>query len=594
MSSLRRVINIILSQRSLHIILFSIGIALLKPPMLQHWQVIIHLVYSYYIYIVISSRSTEDPGGRTVPKVDRTKSVHPFVRYLLYTSLALVLITRILPFVRFGGSPLGYDTGFYRQYISSANYISYTNGAGYVPAYPLAITLHWNPLHLLAGIPADTLLPAEYILLQLLLVIALYGTARAIAPREYSIGAATSTVFLFSVSVVQFFGYWGMYFKQQLGMVFFFTTLALFLRASPLAFFTMIMGAAIHPATFFPLGVAFVAFLMMRLAQSFRSRRRPSNDVLLMLAAGTLGLLIFFERIYYQIRSFNLSGWLYTSLEAAKIPEATGLFISSDLFRLAIIALVPFSIYGIITMILPFSQKQVEEPGSTRYHDILLWLIATLALLTWFPFMHQQRFFMHYDLMLILLAAVPFWQFIRALQKDSAGATLVGGLCLALIVNIVHVTWLQQPQVYADELADIKKIPQIAEPNAYAMTIDSLYTPWVYSYTNSMPSIVPGYLYWDRWNLAQWHEFWKGQSNARRHELLHRYEAPLYIFIGRKINPDLAAVRFIRSDSHFRQVLGSVWRYDPAGISSSEIKMMKDGEQEHQKTPASKPTSPIH
>ena len=95
----------------------------------------------------------------------------------------------------------------------------------------------------------------------------------------------------------------------------------------------------------------------------------------------------------------------------------------------------------------------------------------------------------------------------------------------------------------------------------YTIATDALYTPWVHAFSK-LPAIGPGYFH-DQWSYDDWKEFWSGNNNERRHELLRIYKAPLYLFVGEHISDYLKYVQFIKSDAHFTRVSPHIWKYNP-------------------------------
>jgi len=64
------------------------------------------------------------------------------------------------------------------------------------------------------------------------------------------------------------------------------------------------------------------------------------------------------------------------------------------------------------------------------------------------------------------------------------------------------------------------------------MSTISHYSPWIYGYSGRR-TIAPGLFQYDtKWSREEWDIFWATDDLEIRHNLLDRYEKPLYIFVG--------------------------------------------------------------
>lgn len=481
---------------------------------------------------------------------------------LLAFSFLFLIASRLYMFIRYGATPLGYDTGFYWQYFNliapngtSAGYVSASTSIAYTP---------WFPLYYLglSAIPAISIL---HVFHQLITVGALYFLVRSFQPRISSLPTLATTVFLFAISINQFMAFWWMFFKQSMAFPFLIFATGLFIRGSWIAIPIAAFGAAIHPQSAIPFGIGFALFLLYEIIVHIIKKQPMSRELLtictygiiagllFVLVKGPSNLLAYFE-YFKQYRGFasNAQEWEMSNVKGLYIPFST--------FRINAMFYLPFALTGILTMHSWFFDK--AKPG--RHLIMPIVLFASLILAS-FPFLYQNRTLIILDAMLILIAAYPITVFAKKFLRDRTGPVILGLLLLGSILFASQVIWNHPPQLYSTETREIKKITQLRKPGDYAMALTSLYTPWVFAYTGFEQTIVPGWLTWDQWDLTMWGEFWNGESNTRRLKLLSIYGShDIYIFSGTHFNIPPLLEKFLETDPHFTKISPHVWKYSPA------------------------------
>ncbi|MDO8581270.1 MAG: hypothetical protein Q7S16_00135 [bacterium] len=459
-------------------------------------------------------------------------------------------------FVRFGMAPLGYDTGFYLESIKETfSSLGYSKSA--VRAYL------WVPFVWLR-VPNVYILHGLYILFQFLTVGSVYILARSFHASSRIVYGVVA-VFLYAVSIPQFLAFWWMFYQMELAVALLLITIALMHRRSVLAVMTGAFGAAIHPPTFLPFGIALVLFLILQSVRSLFQRKKLEKETIFILGLG-LAAFILVKRFggdfiaWYLGGSVTEYGWFLTNFPEHLKQMYTGLYINFEIFRLANIYLLPFSGIGVLLFL--FGKLRSKEPTFVSRLLLALVLLVVLFIASYFPFIYHNRFLIILDLMLIIFAVYPFSIFILRLLKNTEGQVMLFLLLLGFVLFNGFMVWNQKPQVYPDELAEIRAIDVVASPSDYAMATESVYTPWVKAFSNRA-TIDPGFFPTNQWDYEMWKEFWKGESNDRRHELLQMYDRPIYIFVGKIVSNDIPYRRFIVSDPHFSQISPHVWRYDP-------------------------------
>lgn len=511
------------------------------------------LLYAIFIFAVLW-----DPLHRPeeIEAVADEKRYKKFFSFLLLFSFAFLLISRLLPFIRWGEAPLGYDTGFYWQYFNliTGNGTS-ANAVGSRIAYSF-----WFPYYYLGFSPLFTI-SALHVLHQIATAGALYFLIRSL-PFQRTIKLTSSVVlFLFATSITQFMGYWWMFYKQSMAIPFLLLGIALFLRRSPLAIPVLAFGAALHAPIAVPFGLALIFFLFFRCILCIVKKEPIDRDVWILIVSIVLTLpLLFFLQIDFHalFEHFFLLSGLATNAPAWQIAPMKGLFIPFSTFRLNIIFYLPFALLGVLTLPSWLIARKNKNLALLPILGLITFVLAA------FPFLYQHRFLVVLDLMLMLFASFPLALFFTRLSELRYIKIIICVFVLGLLLFSTRVIWNNPPQIYPDEIAEIRTIKDMRKPGDYAMTISAIYTPWLFAFTDFQETIVPGWLYWIKWDLAMWKQFWQSANDERRHELLRMYgDHDIYLFIGKRDNPHPNLKKFIETDPHFTKISTYLWRYSP-------------------------------
>jgi|GEM_PF-1838375 len=558
--------NIRVSRRTVAaFLIYAVLIAAVTPPIVAWYIRIAFYAFAVIVFWVVWG----DRGVYQLQWQQRRRRV--FVALAVFAAIFLV-ISRLLPFIRYGEAPLGYDTGFYLSSMDgSLNRILRGSGDRNFRA------LIWVPLEWLK-IPPILYLHALYVLSQLLIAGAIYFLAHTLAPRR-CIEYAAAAVFLFAVSIPQFFAYWWMFYQTELAIAFLLLTIALLYRRSWFALLTGLLGVLLHPATFLPFLIALVIHVAVQLLWSLMRLRPLDRDTGFLLLLAVLVTTVVQSRVgdaraFYLVYVYGIIGeygWLYTKYPEYLQQGFTGLYVNRTVVHLADIYLLPFSVLGVL--LFAFRRLRREDGVQFSRSSLLLIWMVVLAFLVAIPVVYQHRFLIYFDLVLILFAAYAFMRFLNTMQNDRVSVPVVLLLLVGFVLHGSLAVWDQRPQLYPDERTEIRAIATVAEESAYAMTTESVYTPWVSAFAGR-PVIDPGFGSLNKWSYHLWREFWFGKSNARRHELLAMYDRPLYIFTGRLVTNG-EYIRFIQTDPSFERVSPHVWRYDPRAITSEDIEAMR-------------------
>jgi hypothetical protein len=573
-------------------VLFFVVMVMLAPDRVSPLVSAAFFGYAVLIFSV-AWPSLMKPEGRRNTTFDMRLATGMLIAAVLF-----LLITRLIPFFRYGMTPLGYDTGFYLSGMDSA-IRGILSGIGHRNTRALI----WLPLRW-AGIDPIVVLHGLYVVTQFAIAGALYSIGRTLGLRSRRLHAATLVV-LFVVSVPQFFAYWWMLYQAQLAIALLLLTIVLLHRRSTLSVFTAVLGAVIHPATFLPFIVAIVLTLILALVQSLIVQRPMRSEMRFLLALFVVAVIIA-EPFLGNIKEFVLVylrgpileyGWLTTNYPVHLRPQFTGLYINLPTFQPANVYLFPFAAIGVlwfawlgIRMIVMRFRSRVGLPtidDSSRVRLVFerstLFMVygAILVTLTIIPFIYQHRYLISLDIVLMIFAAYPFTRFVVTGFRDRAGKIMVAILFAGIFGYSSLVVAAQPPQVYPDELEEIQSIGLMAGANEYAMATESQYTPWLLAFSERTV-IDPGFLATNRWVYDMWDEFWNGKSDARRFELLTMYDRPMYIFTGRHVAQEARYMQFMRSNPAFVRVGVYVWRFDPNEITDDEIQALRHLEEQNQ------------
>ncbi len=401
-------------------------------------------------------------------------------------------VFHLLPFLLHGPHPLGYDTGFYRRYLTQP-FTSFPNagvpGLGNDALVPRVLFDLTRFLH----IPADIALYGSYIFLFALAPILLYILLRpTLGGRGAWIAGA-----LYIFSSVAYNAYWYMLWKGALGLdLLLLAYIALERRNSTLL---MIVGTTLalsHKTS------AIIFILSLGIFFILNRGKRP--DALL---AGALTAAVFFAANTSLVHKVQLA-----------LPTALFLEWPDYLtFTIPLLILLGFGIRGLHTLPIP---KTILALALTSF-------IFPLAQL---PF--YQRIFIFCDLALVALAAFAVEYMLRQVSPLRAGKTIylhaaalciAGGLFLGSAWNQVSSLRPLLPQA---NIREIERIDTILPQDAYVLTTSDE-APWYQGWTKAH-IIAPGLL-WDSHNLEEWIAFWDATSTESKISFLNSFNKPLYV-----------------------------------------------------------------
>lgn len=565
-SSLRRTV--------LPFLVYAAFIAVLTPPVVR-WP--IRLAFYAYAGLVFMMGWGVGLSPSVMTRLPSRLERRVF-RVLLIGGGIFLILSRLLPFLWHGATPLGYDTGFYLSSIQSAFDGVLTGFNHRNTRILLLLPLEW------LGIPLIIYFHGLYVLTQFLVAGSLFALMRTLhTSARVAYGAAA--VFLYVVSIPQLFAYWWMYYQTELAIALLLATMTLLFRRSVLAFGTASMGIALHPATFFPFVLAAVAFLIIQLVRSLVRLRPIDADTRFMLLLAVSAVLIAwwfmepvleFVRVYFRGTVF-LYGWFIANYPVQLQAQFSGLYVTRPIAHLASVYVLPF--VALSVTLFGFRRLSADPIIRNRYLFLIIYVAVLLAMVI-AGVIYVNRYLIYLDVIFLILSAPAVVRFVRSALADRAGYGIAGLLCIGFLIHASLVVWRQDASISRAEREEIAALPAIAEEHAFVMATTSHDTPWVLAFAQR-DVIDPGYLPWNRWEYAAWQEFWSGKSDVRRHELLRRYDRPIYLFVSAASLEDrLPYTTFIQTDPYFQRTSAHVWRYDPAAVGELDIAAMRVWEEQ--------------
>jgi len=418
---------------------------------------------------------------------------------ILVVPAVYLLLTRLITYLS-SPVPPGYDPGIYRFifniYFSALPQLPVQQESWIAAGYPPGLFILADLLHLF-GISSDFLIFQGYLMLQFIMIAAIY----AVAKQHYGKEAGIIAALLFSVSVPQFTAFWHMYYKNLLAMPLFLIALYLY-EARRYAPFALVAGfvGGVHRPTFLLLLLAVSAHA----AISGRVKKR-----LAYLLAGVAIALGYYAGTYREA----ILPLLQPLVEARIGP---GTFFGATAYEMFAIGYLPFGILGILMALL---RKKISV--------ITLWVLAN-AVIVYLKLAFYNRLIIQLDAGILIFASAGFLYLLRTSRRTGALVLLLLSISSGWMVLSRAIS--TEPLLSQDEFAAVLALRN-TEENAMVMSTTSHYSPWLLGYSGRRV-IAPGLFGEDRWSVEDWRRFWSTKNSTRAAEMLRIYRKPLYIYTG--------------------------------------------------------------
>lgn len=425
--------------------------------------------------------------------------------FLVLLPIAILLVFRIIPYMN-NSVPLGYDPGIYKYIMET-----YSNSLPVLPGENLEIWARngFEPglfvitdLLYLIGYDTQTILTGVFILFELLLGLGIYAAAGRFFGKDVGI----LSLFIYSISMVQYQVFWYMYYKNVVAL--FIMLIALyFLRSGkylPFIITATFVGAA-HRPTFLIFGLIYLTYIIIHLHRKEFVKNTLAGAVILALA------LTFYIPNLKEAIIDNIEPILSANIGA-------GTFISLFTYQFSSLSYLPFALLGSLILL---KRKDLNP--------FFLWFSIS-GIIVYFKLIFFNRFIIHLDVAMIILASLGFYELIRSNKRIG---TVILFLMLLSSLFVMHQNAIDaKPLISEKELKIIEQFNSV-ESDAYVMSTSSYYSPWIQGYSGRK-TIAPGLFDYDRWNYEEWKTFWATGEKEKALSMLEVYERPLYIYLGER------------------------------------------------------------
>lgn len=446
------------------------------------------------------------------------KFLNKKIYYSLFAfAILLIILIRIIPYIN-NSIPLGYDTGIYKYGIEYGlqNLDNWILQGGHEPLFLYLM----QPLKLLFS--SQFILTGLFIGFCALLGIAIYFTTKEFFDKQ----TALIALLIYSVSSIQFLTFTYMYYRNIIGLSFALFSIY-FLKKSEInkkfILPAIILGGllgAIHRPTFYIFGLSYFFYTIIspykNKSYNFKLlRRNILSGIGFLIIAGLFYLGKFKQAILIMFKPV-LQGFIQTG-------ESPGTFINFFTYQFSVLAYLPFALLGLFAL---FKKR--------KFNMIFFWALVT-SLIVYFQFFFFNRFIIHLDIGLIILASLGFSILIK--NKKILGIIILIALLFSAGFVTLNKTRTTNSLINENEFQTIQYI-QNTEENALIMSTSSIYSPWILGYSNRK-TIAPGLFDYDEHNQEEWIIFWSTQEINQTKEFMNIYEKPIYIFLGEKQKDNL-------------------------------------------------------
>ena len=487
------------------VLVYSVLVALIALGFLKRFSLQFHLfaVFTAFAGIGILLRKGK--------KLEVKKGWHYSIFIL---AILFVIVLRVMPYIG-NDIPLGYDTGLYK--------------------YAIEHGLENRDLWVLQGVEPGFLYFMEFIkilfninfILKWLFIgfNVILGLSIYFFAREYwNKNSALISLMLYAVSVVQFKTFWYMYYKNIIGlslMLFAFYFLTRYERNKEkknIVAFIVIAGVlgGIHRPTFYIFGLSYFVYAF---AKPYRKIGYNWNELKLNILSGVLILIIAFS---FYIGDFIVSitsvlPWVAHGFISPG--ESPGTFISFFQYQFSVLPYLPFAILGLVYLW-----------KNDRSSILFIWTAINL-IIVYFQFFFFNRFIIHLDIALLILAGISFDTFLE--RRKRWGIFIILVLLVSAGILIFSESLNSRPLISEEGLRLIERIPEVTGEDAKILVMSSEYSPWVLAY-GDREAIAPGLFDANVWSEEEWNEFWNTDDKERTKELVGKYEGDIYLFAGTK------------------------------------------------------------
>jgi hypothetical protein len=423
-------------------------------------------------------------------------------KYLILIPLIITVLLRIIPFLD-NTVPLGYDPGIYKYVFET-----YRDHMPNIPeqsledwvrgSHPTGLPILTSVLYTF-GFNTQTIMIPFYIFFSVIIIFSLY-----LAVKEYfHKKAAIISTFIFSISFAQFNTFSLFYYKNIIAINFI------------LLFLYSLKKHNIFLTTLFATATAFIhrpTFLILALIwgiETLVNRENLKRNILAIFFSFLLVMAIYLPRFETAILDV---------IKPSVTQPGAGTFLSSYRYQLFSLSYFSLAIIGIAYLI-----------KNKQFSPIVYWFFVN-AVIVLLRLIFFYRFIIHLDIVMIILAALGTYRFLTSIP-GKIKYLIVVLLFLAGIIVCFKESIYSQPLISQSDLDSIRMIPDYTPEDAYVVSLNSYYSPWIVGYSERL-TIAPGLFGDNPWSRKEWDIFWMAPDVEEISYLLDEMPRPVYFYLG--------------------------------------------------------------
>jgi len=416
----------------------------------------------------------------------------------------------LIPLFRFD-MPMGYDPGIYRylfiQYADALSVFSMPHLAPWAGEHPPGLFVI-GALFMRLGVPVDVVIGFVWNSIPIVLACVLaWVTAKR---KGNTIGVAVVCMAL--ISQAYFDGFYAMYYKAYVALIFTCFTYFFAEKFSPWFLLTALLTVAIHHQTGLIMAIALGIWWILQLPSQWKNPlyKRYTIGIVCIVIIGFLIYLPHFERVFWSpLKSIFL-------LRGDNAPA--GAFPPASFYITTMTLLLTVGVFG-------FVRSFRVEQGS-------LWQISVLACLLFIVFrlVFYKRFFLHFDFFLLPFAAeglIWIWQ--AAKSRFVKGGVIL--LFCAQCVMSFHTMILRQPQVPREYIEQVEALQFVVPEGDTIIALENVSGTWLLGWLPNHTIGAPGLFEYPGWTYDEWALFIDGSASNRK-RLLQGMQGDVYFFVG--------------------------------------------------------------
>lgn len=426
--------------------------------------------------------------------------------FVLALVLFFVLASRAWPLIKHGQAGLGYDTGFYLKYIKTP-FNDFPRAPIYTVNQEALGTRVFLDILTKTTAPPEYILFGSYLLMQLIMAFLFFLLVRTIFKDEK---VALLALLIYACSPTQYLAYWFMLYKQTFALIFLFLSFYLIEKRSLWFAVTLLITAISHRST------SFMALISLIPQAVYLLKNKRKVIFIALSAIAFFSFMLWFNRWGFEQIVNSLKGRLpKEDIFSIK----TGQFITTKDYLMLSILYLPFAFFGFYLS----ARKKIINP--------IFFLTLAALFIVIFKLIFYRRIIPFLDIGVIIYSAYGAF-----FAKNWARKKLPKQLITALIaiwfaflpLSAAKFIKNLNPIISPRELDEIKKFNP-PEKDAFLMSADMKYAPWLYGWTEADQRVITPGLFWDIWTYEQWVQFWTGGIETQK-KMLEQYQAPIYIF----------------------------------------------------------------